>query len=652
MKIRWQILLLLSVVLFSCNKYEETTEDACFIPYVDFVTYHVDPASLEVSFTSVTATNGTIATHKWDFGDGTTYIGPTPPPHRYPAQGGATGNTYRIKYSVTNECGEGFWTKDIVISPCLANTKFSYSFPNDSTVQFTNTTTSPTPATYVWEFGDGTTNTSAGPVTKTYSADGTYNVRLKATNACGDNFYSAPITVCKNAIAAQTFAVSGCGTINIDASSSKNGGKYQWNFGNGVTLPASPGTSPTISYTYPLPGSYNITLTVISPTGCDTSSIVTPVYMAGTNVAPNNNWSFTSDDLSLNFSREAVANATSYSWNFGDGTISNHQNPGSKEYANPGTYTVTLSASNACNTYSFSSSINVPYFKSISNTPSTGFTDVVALSPTQIYYLGNNGKIYKTDTAGNWTTMNLPPSLEYNTSTKLFKDVQNNLWVYGRKEIAKWNPVNNSWILYFSGLGYPSGTTIESMAVDYNNTLWTVANNQVKKNNILMTSGNDIDFSSVAFAPGNGMVWVTASNRSHVYYGTGTGFFSANVPGINGGTNNMKVHPNGELYFTTSTGIMRLNPIGIIIGSYNASNTGGHLNERPTDYGFDSESNIWFIKDGRIYKMPIYNSGDTKNYSFHSTLNNIAALEVLNFNGTDNDLLLAKTSGNAAIQVK
>src|SRR5215211_3159756 len=224
MKVRLLIFLLYSTLFFGCKKFVETPKETCFIPYVDFVAYNINPSTLEVSFTSITSYNGVIRSHHWDFGDGTTFDGEIPPPHKYPPQSpSSAGNSYRVKYTVTNSCGEAYWTDEVKINRCLADAKFTYSFLNDSTVRFTNGTTSATPVNYVWDFGDSTKSTSnASTVTKTYKFDGKYTVTLKATNACGDNYFLASIPVCSKPIPSQAITMSGCATVNINASATKN----------------------------------------------------------------------------------------------------------------------------------------------------------------------------------------------------------------------------------------------------------------------------------------------------------------------------------------------------------------------------------------------------------------------------------------------
>ncbi len=197
------------MILQLCCKKSELVK-LCFIPYVDFVAYNVNPNTLEVSFKDTVSYNGTITSHSWDFGDGTNYSGTQIPLHTYPKLSSADPvKTYHIKYTVTNDCGTAYWTKDIAVGPCLANVKFTYTYTNDSTIQFINTTTSGSPATYLWQFNDGTTSSSgASSFSKSYKTSGTYSVSLKASNTCGDNFWTESIVIKKKPTMAPTTVTS------------------------------------------------------------------------------------------------------------------------------------------------------------------------------------------------------------------------------------------------------------------------------------------------------------------------------------------------------------------------------------------------------------------------------------------------------------
>jgi PKD repeat protein len=654
MKISKLIFLTLCIFFMGCKKFIDTPKETCFIPYVDFVAYNVNPSTLEVSFSSISSFNGKITSHHWDFGDGTSFDGEIPPSHKYPAQNTNTAdNSYRVKYTVANDCGEAYWTDDIKISRCLADVKFTYKLLNDSTVQFTNATTSSSPVTYVWDFGDSTKSSSGSTtVNKVYTYDGKYTVTLKATNACGINYFIATIPVCNKPIPSQKVTQSGCSTIDVDASATKNGAWYQWDFGNGTVLPASFSSSPLISYTYPKSGSYKLTVTVVNKNGCDTVRLSTQVKINAVGVVPNNEWSYTSNDLEFDFKREPVINATSYSWDFGDGTTSNEQNPGKKVFANPGVYTLTLGAKNSCGEYNFTTTLNVPNYKDINNAPNTGFLDVKVISVQEIYFLGTNGKLYKTDTSGHWSNgINLPQSLAFNSDTKLFVDINNDLWVYGKKEIAKLDRSGLTWNSFFDDTGFDRNTTITSMAVDKAGNIWTIGDRQVRKNNKPINLKNT-HFSSLAYDGTTDRIWLIASNKDVLYYinTNSSEINSIDVKGMSNGASDIQVQPNGDIFFSTVSGIMRVNSSGTVLGDYNATNTGGLLAGPPKSFVVDG-GNIWAIHAGRLLKISL-NGGATKNYSVIPGLTNPSSFDILRLSATDKDIILSKTTGDAAIQIK
>jgi PKD repeat protein len=646
-------LLIFLFVLFltSCNKLVEAPEKKCFVPYVDFIA-HVNPSTLEVDFSTVTTSNGAITSYKWDFGDGTSFNGQNPPVHKYPAPSTPNGSSrYKVKLTVSNDCGEAFWTQDVTISGCLPDPKFSYKYLNDSTVEFTNQTKGPSPVSYIWNFGDGTTGAnSEATFTHVYKDDKSFVVSLKAKNSCGENNYTETISVCRKPEASQTVSVNSCGVVAINASASKNAMKYQWDLGNGTILPATPSTSPTLSYTYPNSGTYTIKLKVFNAAGCDSAITSNNVTVTTSSLESNSNWSYHSNDLDFTFNRASITNAVSYKWNFGDGTISTLQNP-THTYTNPGKYTITLSASNSCGaTYEFSSQINAPYYRALDNTPSTGFQQVLVFSSSVIYFLGTDGKLYKTDTTGNWSTINLPSGMAFNNDTRLYKDQNNNLWIYGKKEIARLN--GTGWTSFYSGTGFGNNVTITSMAIDNNNVLWTIGGGILKKGNSTINSA--VSFTSLAFAPGNNRIWLTSSATAGLYYinSNSTQLNPVANPAIVGGGDDIRIASNGEIYLTTSTGIVRTNSSGTLVNSYTAVNTNGLINGRPTTFDFDGQNNLWVLISGQLYKLPLNNSSETKKYSFNSDLSILSWISVLNLSSSDSDILLSKTSGNAATKIR
>jgi hypothetical protein len=123
------------------------------------------------------------------------------------------------------------------------------------------------------------------------------------------------------------------------------------------------------------------------------------------------------------------------------------------------------------------------------------------------------------------------------------------------------------------------------------------------------------------------------------------------VNGMSNGAFDIQVQPNGEIFFSTVSGIMRVNSSGTVLGNYNASNTGGLLAGPPKAFVIDGTANLWAIHAGRLLKIPL-NGGATLNYSVLPGLSNPSSLDILKLSATDNDIIISKTTGNAAIRIK
>ena len=105
---------------------------------------------------------------------------------------------YTVALSVSNNYGSHSASKHItVLAPCAppsANFSWSPATPLvGKWAQFTDQS-SGAPTAWAWNFGDGTGSTVKNP-THVFTAKGTYNVTLTATNACGSNSATKPVTV-------------------------------------------------------------------------------------------------------------------------------------------------------------------------------------------------------------------------------------------------------------------------------------------------------------------------------------------------------------------------------------------------------------------------------------------------------------------------
>ena len=134
---------------------------------------------------------------------------------------------------------------------------FSWTISNLS-VSFTDTSTN-TPVSWLWEFGDSTTSNVQNP-THLYAFTGTYTVRLTVTNADGTNSLQQSVLVIPP-VAQYGFSPSGL-SVSFTDTSLNNPTNWLWDFGDSNTSNIQ---NPT--HTYSVPGTYTVKLTVSSPNG-------------------------------------------------------------------------------------------------------------------------------------------------------------------------------------------------------------------------------------------------------------------------------------------------------------------------------------------------------------------------------------------------
>jgi PKD repeat protein len=253
------------------------------------------------------------------------------------------------------------------------------------------------PTSWNWDFGDGNTSTEQNPV-HTYAEPGIYDVQLEVCNENGCDIFSVSDAItfdpesisCTNGISIPTHGLE---TTPLCVGTLYDDGGIDGNYtdgSNGQFLIAPPGaTSITVTFTaFDLGGSPNNNdqLTLFEVSNNTYTALVT--YLG--NNLPNNGqpityetpalalffhadhqgnfpgfemtWtangianppmaSFTVDAESVpfgtavQFTDTSTENPGAWSWDFGDGTTSNEQNP-SHIYSQAGTYEVTLVVTN------------------------------------------------------------------------------------------------------------------------------------------------------------------------------------------------------------------------------------------------------------------------------------------------------------------
>jgi gliding motility-associated-like protein len=184
-----------------------------------------------------------------------------------------------------------------------------------------------------WNFGDGSATIikrSAAPFEYTYLNGGTYQVTLWVESESGcSSTPTDPITINVNKLPVAEFKYStpSCETKPIaftDHSVSEEGiiTKWSWNFGD---INAS-GSNPNFSidqnpaHTFSVPGTYNVTLVVVTDKGC--VSVIT-THQVIINKLPQSDFETPDacvNDVSVTFRNTSVNSVSglTYVWDFGD----------------------------------------------------------------------------------------------------------------------------------------------------------------------------------------------------------------------------------------------------------------------------------------------------------------------------------------------
>jgi gliding motility-associated-like protein len=292
--------------------------------------------------TTVFASNSSnVIAYKWFFGDGDSASIPNPT-HTYKNLG-----NYDVALIVTNSsgCNDTLRKKSFVrIQAPVAGIA---NLPQHGCAPFlytavSNSETVDSIIRYEWDFGDGTTEVGESP-SHSYAA-GTYTLDLIITTAggCADTV-SAP-NVIRVGIKPQASLTAlprySCAfqSIQFTDLSLGNVDTWLWHFGDGGTS-----TERNPSHIYQDTGYFDIILIVASNGCADSIKLDKYVY-----IKPPIAKFIDSSGCDLRFTRKFIdksIGATSWNWDFGDGTTSIEENP-VHIYASPGTYMVQLTVRN------------------------------------------------------------------------------------------------------------------------------------------------------------------------------------------------------------------------------------------------------------------------------------------------------------------
>ncbi len=235
-----------------------------------------------------------------------------------------------------------------VINASFTASPITQAFPN-TTVMITNTTNAGAWA-YLWDFGDGITSTESGTTLQhSYTTYGNYIITLKvsAGASCTETATQSVIILATPPVVDFDYAPrSGCAPLTVKFTNLSVGAdpdKYVWEFGDGQAT--SKAVNP--SYTYYEPGLYTVSLTAGNATGQNVR--VTKQQIIEVYPRPDAQFDVKPKEVvvpdGMMFTSNRSFQATSYLWDFGDGTTSAEVQP-QHSYAEVGDYTITLIAFN------------------------------------------------------------------------------------------------------------------------------------------------------------------------------------------------------------------------------------------------------------------------------------------------------------------
>ncbi|MCR1024373.1 PKD domain-containing protein [Cellulophaga baltica] len=264
--------------------------------------------SLVVQFTGDTSSDpdtGDTLTYAWDFGDGSTATTANTS-HTF-----TTAGTYTVTLTITDDGAPALTSTDTITiivtaanqAPTAVATSDILTGEVSLAVQFTGDTSSDPDAgdvlSYTWDFGDGTTATTANP-SHTFTTAGAYNVTLTVSDDGTPALSSSEATITITVTAPANQAPTAVATSDIitgeaslavqfsgDTSSDPDTGDiltYAWDFGDGTTA-----TTANPSHTFTTVGTYDVTLTVTddgTPALSSSEATITITVTAPANQAP------------------------------------------------------------------------------------------------------------------------------------------------------------------------------------------------------------------------------------------------------------------------------------------------------------------------------------------------------------------------------
>lgn len=275
------------------------------------------------------------ASYLWDFGDGKTSNSALPNVLHSYSNASNVQVSYTVSLTVTSAQGcTNNYSQIINVFPML-EAKFTHNGAlacSPLNVTFTNQSVNAN--AYKWDFGDGYSSTDVNPF-HTYlnstMTPKTYNVTLisyLSSFGCADTLGPIPITVASRPDALfKTDKSTACSPASITITNqSQNATSYQWSFGDGNSSNNSQlSFSHDYTNTATVTKTNTISLTVTNADGCTHQFAQSVAIFPGIDANFSVNKASGCSPLDVTFTNK-TKNASSYKWDFGDGTNSSNLN--------------------------------------------------------------------------------------------------------------------------------------------------------------------------------------------------------------------------------------------------------------------------------------------------------------------------------------
>ncbi len=309
--------------------------------------------------------SGFIVNYSWDVGDGSPALNDSTVSHSYKTSG-----IYYPFVSVQyiNKCKDTVYTNQPVnvYGPTASFTASQGSNCIPADVTFTDNSATDNIHAIVsttWLYGNGETDTiSSNTHVHIYVTGGSFipGIIIKDASGCTDSFVSPKQIVAKGAVAGFTYSVSpSCDSARAsftDTSKVYNDviASYSWSLDNGNNASSSL-QNPT--YTYHSSGTYKITQTVTTQSGCSSTSTQNLYVLISPKPAinvtgPIEGCVASGVPLSANIAVNSAVQQ--WNWNLGNGSNANGQRI-TAVYDQPGTYNIIIVAAleGGCNDTSY-----------------------------------------------------------------------------------------------------------------------------------------------------------------------------------------------------------------------------------------------------------------------------------------------------------